>query len=82
MMEAILNYGAYAQVAFKYNTDNLANEYCEKKPDIDAVVSALRKWDYNNYKKENLPEDITYVDSILELDSMVNLRIYFNSWEE
>ena len=82
MMEAMLNYGAYAQVAFNYNTDNLANEYCEKKPDIDAAVSALKKWDYKNYKKENLPENITYVDSTLELDSMVNLRMYFNSWDE
>gem|GEM_PF-2270873 len=81
MMEAMLNYGAYAQVAFNYNTDNLANEYCEKKPDISAAVSALKKWDYNNYKSENLPEDIQYEDSTLELGSMVNLMMYFKSWD-
>ena len=79
LMEAMLNYGAYAQVVFKYNTDNLANKYCEKTPDIEAAKTALAKWDYSKYKNEKLPEGVTYETSSFELDSMVNLRMYFKS---
>ena len=80
MIEAMLNYGAYAQTYFGYNTNNLANaDDGLEAPNVDSAKTALAKWKYSNYKKENLPEDISFKSSSINLDSTLGLNLYFES---
>ena len=73
----MLNYGAYAQTYFNYNTDNLANKGYENDPDVDNARAELAEWEYSNYEKENLPSGVTFDSSSISLDSTLSLNLYF-----
>ena len=73
LMKAMLNYGASAQLLFKYNTDNLANaaltEADKVLPQVDASKYA--------HTKAGSEEGIVVDSMTLMLDSETSIRIYF-----
>lgn len=77
LIKAMLNYGAYSQTYFKYNTENLANKDLEpsEKDVTIADLSVFNKYIpivSNNSSK-------TYYGSSLLLESEVVLRHYFTT---
>ncbi len=79
LVEAMLNYGAYAQLYFDYNTDNLANVFNDfqlSSADVSDVVIP------EEYKKEitgTLPDGVEYTGSSLVLEGYTNMRHYFKT---
>jgi len=87
LVRAMLNYGAYAQVYFNYNTGNLANAGYEDTA-LTVDTTELRSYVPNvafstndgasNYTSAN---GITYVGSSLLLESQIMVRHYFDVGE-
>ena len=74
LVRAMLNYGAYSQVYFKHNTDNLANSSLKDQEkelgDVEDDVSGT-------YATPNLPDDVTFDGATLTLRSETSLSLYF-----
>ncbi len=74
LVKAMLNYGAYSQKYFGYNTEDLANDGVES----DLLNIAL----YKDYSKainnaDGLPEGMDYYGTSLVLESGTVIRHYF-----
>ncbi|MCR5742496.1 MAG: carbohydrate-binding domain-containing protein [Lachnospiraceae bacterium] len=79
LVRAMLNYGAYSQIFFDYNTDNLPNADLsdEQKNAIDSVnADVMSAFNYDS-DTEDLPSGLEFVGSNLQLESETNLRLYF-----
>ena len=73
LVKAMLNYGAAAQVQFKYNLNNLANSFL---PEAERVVD---KADFTNYEYVLTDNDanVTYYGSKLTLETKTAVKHYF-----
>ena len=80
LVRAMLNYGAYAQVLFGINTDNLANQ--------DEGIAYTTDELAEGYVSQNpgcdmtaLPDDVHFIGATLSLKSETTLSLYFQSDE-
>ena len=76
LVKAMLNYGAYAQLYFNYNTDTLANAGYETTEAINGVnAGTLSDYAYNA-DNNHLPEGITAtaVNLVLESETVLDLK--------
>lgn len=73
LVKAMLNYGAYAQTYFGFNTDILANE------NLSVSEKALKETDLSAfiYKLEGEQSGVRYYGSKLSLESETSLKHYF-----
>ncbi|MBQ8134913.1 MAG: hypothetical protein IJ192_10990 [Clostridia bacterium] len=81
LVQSMLNYGAYSQTYFKYNTNKLANEGTvtdEQTADIESVGHTIINKAYNK-TTEKLPADVTFDSVNLELESETTLNLYFTN---
>lgn len=77
LVTAMLNYGAYAQLYFGYNTEKLANKNLYNgNYDFDSVTDTLINRPYDS-SKTILPEGLTASSASLTLDSNTTLKLYF-----
>ncbi len=76
LVKAMLNYGAYAQTNFGYNTDNLANASLREN---EKSVSGVQDSDLDQYACEAVTvEGIgIFAGTSLVLESMTTLNVYF-----
>ena len=72
---AMLNYGAAAQLHFKYNTDNLANGGFADGWNSGIDVSALAK--YAPKATGTLPEGVAFYGTSLVMENRTVIRHYF-----
>ena len=74
--KSLLNYSAYAQEYFDYDTDNLVNDSLD---DIDKDVSSVSHDDLNSYAaiKGGYTEGISAYGQTLVLNNEIDYRIYF-----
>lgn len=75
IVTALLNYGAYTQKYFNYNTDKLANEGCTD--DVAAVTGDVLNDYVPAIPGTDDTQTITYVGSTLRLEAAVKVRHYF-----
>ena len=73
LVKAMLNYGAAAQVHFKYNPDNLANA---DLPEADKVVAKANFAEYQ-YVLTGKLDGVKYYGSKLTLESETAIKHYF-----
>ncbi|MBE6734853.1 MAG: hypothetical protein E7563_05895 [Ruminococcaceae bacterium] len=76
LVKAMLNYGAYAQVYFNYNTDNLANDTEYMTDEEKALVEKLDLSAYNAIV-EGSEEGVTFYGGTLSLKSETAIKLYF-----
>ena len=74
LVKKMLNYGAYAQLYFNRNADNLANK---DLPDADKALSDVTVTEPQT--AFNLPEGVSVEGSTLSLKSETTLSLYFTS---
>ncbi|MBQ9747185.1 MAG: hypothetical protein IJV98_00235 [Clostridia bacterium] len=76
LVKAMLNYGAYAQIYFDYNTENLANaELAEGDKDLSSVtVDSFAGYAASGMTMEGIG---TFAGSSLVLDSETAMKLYF-----
>lgn len=74
LVKAMLNYGAYSQIQFGYNTSNLANSPLAESEKALPDVIDLSAYDRT---KTGTAEGITYYGSNLILESQTTLRHFF-----
>ncbi len=77
LIEAMLNYGAYSQTYFNYNTEHLANEG-KTNTDVSSVTSETVNKPYD-VRNINLPEGITLESANLILESETVMNLYFSN---
>ncbi|MBR5090159.1 MAG: hypothetical protein IK093_12095, partial [Ruminiclostridium sp.] len=80
LIEAMLNYGAYSQLYFNYNTENLANEDIEDHTnfiDIKYNNLPIDKDEFNKFL-ESINAPVTYTGMNLTLESQTNLNLFFD----
>ncbi|MCR5743281.1 MAG: leucine-rich repeat protein [Lachnospiraceae bacterium] len=83
LVKAMLNYGAYAQLYFGYNTDNLANSsLADEDKDVSAVTYESINRGYDKDTAEHLPDGVTFEGASLSLESAATLKLYFSGVEE
>ncbi len=72
LVKAMLNYGAYAQIYFEYNQDNLANEVISEEDKFIAEV------DFAKYKPviTGTESGVSYYGSALSLKSDTSVKHY------
>ena len=75
LVKAMLNYGAYSQVHFDKNPEDLANAGLTEEEKTLGDVSI----DVADYEVSNLPEGTTYAGATLSLKSETTLSLYFKS---
>ena len=77
LVRAMLNYGAYSQLYFNENTENLANA------DLIEVDKLLGQADINvaDVSTESLPEGVDFMGATLSLKSQTTLSLLFKSSE-
>ncbi|MBO4324896.1 MAG: BspA family leucine-rich repeat surface protein [Lachnospiraceae bacterium] len=76
MVRAMLNYGAYAQKHFKYNTDNLANSSCAQTPSsAQTILNATG--DYALVVQDNGANGVNCAGCSLLLEDAVKVRYWF-----
>ena len=76
---SMLNYGTYSQVYFGNNVESPANadsKATEQINEIDSIDAQSINRPYNS-STENLPENVRFVGSDLELESETTLNLYF-----
>lgn len=87
LMAAVMNYGAYAQKYFKYNTDNLAN----KGLSANAATIDIDKYqyfsDFTGERGGHTDALLTYTDLTafsLYIENTISIRFYLNvnEWEK
>lgn len=78
LVKAMLNYGAYAQEYFGYNTENLANE------SLSESDKALADADFSDYmySLKGEEEGVSYYGSKLSLKSETAIKHYFRIEDE
>ncbi len=76
LVKALLNYGAYAQVYFDYNTSELANTsvYITEQEKVLAQELDLSSYAYT---LEGSQTGVSYFGSLLDLESQTAIRHYF-----
>ncbi len=76
VVKAMLNYGAYSQIFFKHNIDNLANSNM-----TDTALSNVTSSDISSYKYSVSDNDanIDFVGQVITLKSKVNAKLYFTT---
>ena len=76
VVKAMLNYGAYSQIFFKHNIDNLANSNM-----TDTALSNVNSSDISSYKYSVSDNDanIDFVGQVITLKSKVNAKLYFTT---
>ena len=77
LVEAMVNYGAYSQIYFDYNTNALANADITNK-DVSGVTAGTVNKPYNS-SVNNLPEGVSLVSANLELESETVLNLLFTN---
>ena len=75
LVKAMLNYGAYSQVHFDKNSEDLANAGLTEEEKALGDVSI----DVADYDVSNLPEGTTYEGATLSLKTETTLSLYFKS---
>ena len=77
MIKSMLNYGAYSQKYFNYQTSRLANEDIEDI-DLSSVTAATvnKPYDTSNI---HLPDGVTLESANLSLESETVLNLYFSN---
>ena len=75
LVQSMLNYGAYSQTYFKYNTDKLANAGTVTAEQT-ADINANKAYDKTTAK---LPDGLTFAGANLELESTTTLNLYFTN---
>ena len=75
LVKAMLNYGAYSQVHFDKNSENLANAGLTEEEKALGDVSI----DVADYDVSNLPESTTFEGATLSLKTETTLSLYFKS---
>lgn len=78
--QAMLNYGAAAQIHFKHNTENLANGEFADGWNSGIDVSKLAK--YSPKYEGNLPTGVTFYGSSLIMEDRTTIRHYFKMDEQ
>lgn len=75
LVKALLNYGGYAQLAFEYNTDNLANT----SVNISEEEKVLSRVDFDSYAYsfEGAEDGVEYYGSAISLKSETAIKHYF-----
>lgn len=76
LVKAMLNYGAYAQKYFKYDTKNLATKNLTDF--VDPVKSGSVKVSEYGVEVQDDSEFLTYEGFSLECESGTNLKLYFS----
>ena len=73
LVKAMLNYGAYAQICFGYNTESLANSI------LDEADKALATYSFDEFAPVVSGEEagVTYYGSTLSLKSETAIKHYF-----
>ena len=73
LVKAMLNYGAYAQICFGYNTESLANSI------LDEADKALATYNFDEFAPVVSGEEagVTYYGSTLSLKSETAIKHYF-----
>ena len=82
LVQSMLNYGAYSQTYFKYNTDKLANAgtvTAEQTADINAVQASTLVDKVYDKATAHLPDGMTFYGANLELESETTLNLYFTN---
>ncbi len=80
LVKAMLNYGAYSQIYFRYNTDDLANSALSED---DRVLGEITAEEIGKSSFESdLPEGVEFIGSSLYLRSTTTLKLYFRSEDE
>lgn len=74
LLKAMLNYGAYSQVYFDYNTENLANA---NLADEDKVLPETVDLEDYRYCVSGSEEGISVYGASLILESVTTIRFYF-----
>ncbi len=76
LVKAMLNYGAYAQIHFNYNTENLANANLSED---EKALSSVTADNFASYKASGMTIEGAgkFVSSNLVLDSETALKVYF-----
>ena len=74
LLKAMLNYGAYSQIKFGYNTDNLANAGVETDALPNITAADLASFAHG---KEGSEDGITIQSVSLLLESTTTIRFYF-----
>ena len=78
LMYAMLNYGAYAQLYFKYNTEHLANEGLNLElKELDPESIAVNTFDQDALATALANTGVTYRGATLTLESTTTLSLYF-----
>ena len=76
LVEAMVNYGAYSQIYFDYNTNALANAGRTDKVNEVTAEKVNKPYDKT---KNNLPEGVSLVSANLELESETVLNLLFTN---
>ncbi len=76
LVKAMLNYGAYAQEYFSYNTETLANDGLSEADKALGVVSIPDTFKYNA-GSTSLPDGVKFEGATLSLKSETTLSLYF-----
>ncbi len=76
LIKAMLNYGAYAQIEFNYNTDKLANEFMDEAEKVLSEEITKDTFD-TTLVSENLDGLGSFAGSNLLLGSETTLQAYF-----
>ena len=74
LVKAMLNYGAYSQVYFDYNADNLANSILDKADRALAEELDLSSYEFTVSGEQ---EGVKYHGSALSLESETAIKLYF-----
>ena len=75
LVKAMLNYGAYSQIHFDKNSEDLANAGLTEAEKALGDVTI----DVADYDVSNLPEGTTYAGATLSLKAETTLSLYFKS---
>ena len=79
LVSAMLNYGAYSQTYFNYNTNNPAAEIDDAtKAKIEAVNDQTINKQYDS-SSAKLPDSVQFSGANLELESTTTMNLYFTT---